>query len=112
MFDVGFWELCLIGLISLLVIGPERLPKVARIAGYWIGKVRSMTDSVKQEIKEELREEEIRQLMKQQSPMDDFKHLVDETAQAADVLKTSVEKIPEQLEADSNQTGRNEQGKR
>ena len=54
MFDVGFWELCLVGLIGLLVIGPERLPKVARVAGYWLGKTRSLVASVKQEIREEL----------------------------------------------------------
>ena len=66
MFDVGFWELCLIGLVSLLVIGPEKLPKVARIAGFWVGKTRHMVASVKEEIKEELKEEELRQLLKEQ----------------------------------------------
>ncbi|TXK98058.1 twin-arginine translocase subunit TatB, partial [Methylococcaceae bacterium CS5] len=49
MFDIGFWELCLIGLVSLLVIGPEKLPKVARIAGFWLGKTRNMVAVVKEE---------------------------------------------------------------
>lgn len=66
MFDIGFWELGLIGLVSLLVIGPEKLPKVARIAGFWVGKTRHMVASVKEEIKEELKEEELRQLLKEQ----------------------------------------------
>ena len=66
MFDIGFWELCLIGLVSLIVIGPEKLPKVARIAGFWVGKGRHMVASVKEEIKEELKEEELRQLLKEQ----------------------------------------------
>ena len=66
MFDIGFWELCLIGLVSLLVIGPEKLPKVARIAGFWVGKTRHMVASVKEEIKEEIKEEELRQLLKEQ----------------------------------------------
>lgn len=66
MFDVGFWELCLIALVSLLVIGPEKLPKVARIAGFWVGKTRHMVASVKEEIKDELKEEELRQLLKEQ----------------------------------------------
>ena len=35
MFDIGFSELVMIGLVSLIVIGPERLPKVARLAGFW-----------------------------------------------------------------------------
>ena len=66
MFDIGFWELCMIGLVSLLVIGPEKLPKVARIAGFWVGKTRHMVASVKEEIKEELKEEELRQLLQEQ----------------------------------------------
>lgn len=66
MFDIGFWELCLIGLVSLLVIGPEKLPKVARIAGFWAGKTRHMVAQVKDEIKEELKEEELRQILKEQ----------------------------------------------
>jgi sec-independent protein translocase protein TatB len=47
MFDVGFWELCLIAVVSLLVIGPEKLPKLARIAGFWVGKTRHIVASVK-----------------------------------------------------------------
>ncbi len=72
MFDIGFWELCLVGLISLLVIGPERLPKAARIAGYWLGKSRSIVANVKSEIKEELQAEEMRQIIKQQSELEEF----------------------------------------
>lgn len=81
MFDVGFSELCLIGLVSLLVIGPERLPKVARIAGYWLGKTRGMVASVKEEIKLELQAEEMRQIFKEQSALhDDVQQMLDETS--------------------------------
>jgi sec-independent protein translocase protein TatB len=66
MFDVGFWELCLVGLVSLLVIGPEKLPKVARVVGFWIGKTQQMVSSVKEELKDELKEEELRQLIREQ----------------------------------------------
>jgi len=66
MFDIGFWEICLIGLVSLLVIGPEKLPKVARVAGFWVGKTRHMVAVVKEEIKEEFKEEELRQLLQEQ----------------------------------------------
>jgi len=66
MFDVGFWELCLVGLVSLLVIGPEKLPKVARIVGFWLGKTQQVVASVKDELQEELKEEELRQLIKEQ----------------------------------------------
>lgn len=67
MFDVGFSELCLVGLVSLLVIGPEKLPQVARFIGFWMGKMRHTVASVKQEFQEELYAEEVRQLLKQQT---------------------------------------------
>jgi sec-independent protein translocase protein TatB len=98
MFEVGFSELCLIGLVTLLVIGPERLPKVARLAGFWLGKTRSMVASVKEELKLELHTEEMRQLFKEQSGLEDdyrdvgaramqgaiadAQHLLDETSSA------------------------------
>ena len=69
MFEVGFSELVMVGLVSLLVIGPERLPKVARLAGFWIGKMQQMVTSVKLEISQELHAEEIRQLLKENETM-------------------------------------------
>lgn len=91
MFDVGFSELCLIGLVSLLVIGPERLPKVARIAGYWLGKTRSMVASVKEEIKLELQAEEMRQIFKEQSGLQDVQQMIDETSNS---LKSTFDPSP------------------
>lgn len=66
MFDVGFSELVMVGLVALLVIGPERLPKAARIAGFWLGKARTTVANVKAEIKQELHAEEMRQLLLEQ----------------------------------------------
>jgi len=87
MFDVGFSELCLIGLVSLLVIGPERLPKVARLAGFWIGKTRNMVASVKEEIKLELHAEEMRQIFKEQSGLPEVQQILDETS---NTLKSTI----------------------
>lgn len=69
MFDVGFSEICLVGLVSLLVIGPEKLPQVARIVGFWLGKARNMVATVQQEIKAELHAEEVRQIFNEQSAL-------------------------------------------
>ena len=63
MFDIGFFELCLIGIIALLVIGPEKLPRVARTVGLWIGKAQGMVKTVKHEIDEQVRVEELKQSM-------------------------------------------------
>lgn len=60
MFDVGFWEVTLIALISLLVVGPERLPKLARTLGAYVGKARRMVADVKSEVDRELKADEFR----------------------------------------------------
>lgn len=101
MFDIGFWELCLIGIVSLIVIGPEKLPKVARIAGFWIGKTKNMVASVKSEIREELREEEIRQMLKQHPTIDDFKNTLEDTSES---FKKSTESIKQSLKDQENHT--------
>lgn len=69
MFDVGFSEICLVGLVSLLVIGPKKMPEVARFVGFWIGKIQRMVGSVQQEFKENIYAEEVRQIMQQQTEM-------------------------------------------
>jgi len=92
MFDVGFWELCLIGVISLLVIGPERLPTVARLTGFWLGKTRRMVASVKTEIMQELKEEEIRQAMKNQTGLNELNQLIEDTSESINSLKSQADK--------------------
>lgn len=62
MFDIAFSELLLIGLVALIVIGPERLPKVARMAGTWLGKLNRYVSQVKQDINRDMQLEELRKL--------------------------------------------------
>lgn len=66
MFEVGFSELLMVGLVSLLVIGPEKLPKVARVVGFWLGKARAISANLKAEIHHELELEEMKQILQQQ----------------------------------------------
>lgn len=62
MFDIGFFELCIIGVVALLVLGPERLPRAARTAGMWVGRAKRMVTQVKRDIDDELRQEELAEL--------------------------------------------------
>ena len=62
MFDIGFWELAVIGAIMLVVLGPERLPGVARTAGFWMSKLRRMVTDVKREVKREMDAAELKEL--------------------------------------------------
>src|SRR4030066_1242375 len=60
MFDIGFPELIVIGVVALIVIGPERLPKVARTAGHLYGRLQRYVSSVKSDISHDIRLDEIR----------------------------------------------------
>lgn len=60
MFDFGFSELLLTGVIALVVLGPERLPKAARMAGNLVGRVQRMAGSVKQELSAHIEMDELR----------------------------------------------------
>jgi len=91
MFEVGFSELVMIALVSLLVIGPERLPKVARLAGFWIGKARNIAATFKEEIKHELHAEELRQIFNEQAELHDFHAALNETNKIIDAIQSSAE---------------------
>ncbi|HMM47366.1 MAG TPA: Sec-independent protein translocase protein TatB [Thiobacillaceae bacterium] len=60
MFDIGFTELIVIGVVALVVIGPERLPKVARTAGHLYGRLQRYVSTVKADISREIQLDEIR----------------------------------------------------
>jgi sec-independent protein translocase protein TatB len=96
MFDIGFWELCLVGLVSLLVIGPEKLPKAARVAGFWVGKTRNMVASIKTEIKEELQAEEMRQILKEQAGVEEVQKMLEQGSDAVDQITSTMKSLPEE----------------
>jgi sec-independent protein translocase protein TatB len=62
MFDVGFSELIVIAIVALVVIGPERLPKVARTAGHLLGRLQRYVNDVKADINREMQLDELRKL--------------------------------------------------
>ncbi len=65
MFDFGFSELMLIGVVALVVLGPERLPKAARFAGLWIRRARAQWASVRGELERELAADELKRNLQQ-----------------------------------------------
>ena len=76
MFDIGFWELAIIAVVGLLVIGPERLPGVARTAGMWIGRTRRFITTVKTDIDRELKQEELRKALERDAGLDEIKQIM------------------------------------
>lgn len=88
MFDVGFQEIVLIGVIALMVIGPERLPSVARSVGLWVGKIQRFVAGVKSDIASELKTDELRSLLtNQEDQIRELKEMVNETR--SDLEKTA-----------------------
>ena len=83
MFDIGFWELSLILVIALLVVGPERLPRMARTAGMWMGKMRRFVRSVQTDIKKELAAEELKRTLAEQAKSTGLHDIVEETSNIA-----------------------------
>mgnify|MGYP000303664186 CR=1 FL=1 len=74
MFDIGFWELSIIGVVALVVIGPERLPGLARTAGKWFGKMNRFVSSVKDDIAQEIKSEDLQKILKEQENRRDDCH--------------------------------------
>lgn len=75
MLDMGIWEILLIGVIALIVVGPERLPRLARTAGLWLGKARTMVAALRYEVERELKVEELKRSIKQETDSEAFRDL-------------------------------------
>ncbi len=80
MFDFGFWELVLVMMVALLVVGPERLPGLAKQVGLWIGKAKRFVNSVRSDLEREIRAEELKQILnQQQNEIEELKGMLAET---------------------------------
>ena len=84
MFDIGFWELTLVGLIALVVLGPERLPGAIRTTAYWLRRARNVAATVRAEVERELALEEVKTSLEQGVPLQELKTLERELKQPVD----------------------------
>jgi sec-independent protein translocase protein TatB len=91
MFDFGFSELIVIGVVMLVVVGPERLPKVARTAGHLLGRVQRYVSDVKSDIQREMQ-------------LDELKKLQEQVKQQAQELESSVRAGAAGVESEVNRT--------
>jgi len=88
MFDVGFAELLLLSVVGLLVLGPERLPRVARTLGGFVRKARSSWISLRRTIEAEIRADELKEPLK---------HFENEIKSTVDSVKSGVDKLKDPL---------------
>jgi sec-independent protein translocase protein TatB len=111
MFDIGFWELVVISVIGLVVLGPERLPNAIRSVMHWVTTAKNMANSVKTEVTQELKLHEINENMinaskkglddldpELQKSIDEMKETADQLSRPykkdIDDIKTSLNKNP------------------
>ena len=80
MFDIGFWELSVLGVVALLVIGPERLPGVVRTVGAWVGRGKRFISSVKADIDQELRTDELKRILEKQKSLNPLHEIMEQTS--------------------------------
>jgi len=89
MFDIGFSEMLVIGLVALIVIGPERLPRVARTLGHLAGRLQRYVADVKADINREVE-------------LDELRKMKDSVEQAATGFESSVQSEMSKAEGDLN----------
>jgi len=89
MFDIGFSEMLVIGLVALIVIGPERLPRVARTLGHLAGRLQRYVADVKADINREVERDELRKMK-------------DSVQQAATGIENSVQSELNKAESELN----------
>ena len=95
MFDIGFSEIVVIGVVALVVIGPERLPKTARTLGHLFGRLQRYVSEVKADISREMELDELRKL--QSEVQSAARELETSVSQAAQSVETGVRSIESQL---------------
>jgi sec-independent protein translocase protein TatB len=102
MFDIGFSEIVVIGVVALIVIGPERLPKVARTLGHMFGRLQRYVNEVKADINREMELDELRKLQAQvQGAARDIEQSV---THAAHEVESGVRSVETQLNEAASET--------
>jgi sec-independent protein translocase protein TatB len=103
MFDIGFSELIVVGIVALVVIGPERLPRVARTTGLLLGRLQRYVADVKADIGRELQLEELKKLQAEvresardleRSMTDEMRSIERDVGQAVDSIKADALSAP------------------
>lgn len=101
MFDIGFWELVLISVVALVVLGPERLPVAIRGVTKFVRTAKSMANSVKDELSQELKIQELQDNLRKAEQMG-MKDLSPELQSSIEELKKAAQDVQRPYAKDSN----------
>jgi len=108
MFDIGFSELMVIGIVALVVIGPERLPKVARTLGHLLGRAQRYVNDVKSDINREMQLDELKKLQSQ--VVESARTMEDSVRQEFDSARSAIEAPAQAAVAELNETAKLAEG--
>ncbi|MDH3608075.1 MAG: Sec-independent protein translocase protein TatB [Gammaproteobacteria bacterium] len=99
MFDFGFWEVAIVMVVALLVVGPERLPALAGQIGKWVGKAKRMIASVRSDIESEIKAAELKEILEKQQG---------EIGELKEMLKGTKNEIEKELDFENEDQGDSE----
>ena len=105
MFDIGFSELIIVAIVTLLVVGPERLPETIKTAALWLGRARGMLSDAKETIKEEIGVDDIRQTLHNENVMKDLKDAKQKVNQSLNSARSFESGLRDQIEQSMNDSG-------
>ena len=101
MFDIGFFELVLIGIVSLVVLGPERLPGAIRTVSLWVGRLRRSFNTIKQDIEREIGADEIRRTLRNEEIMEKFKQTQTQVKNTINSVHKGTEEFKKNLDLEA-----------
>ncbi len=93
MFDFGMWEIVIIFVITLIVVGPEKMPALARKAGLYVGKFRKFVSKIKNDINSEIEAEELKEQLSIKNEELLVSETLDEAKSGIDEIKDKASKI-------------------
>lgn len=100
MLDIGFQELLLVGVIALLVVGPQRLPGLARTAGLYLNKLRRFVGDVRADVERELHADELRRSLRETTQVDDLYDVVKDARSSLDEVRGTLNEARSALRED------------
>ena len=93
MFDFGMWEIAIILVITLIVVGPEKMPALARKAGLYVGKFKKFVSKIKNDINNEIEAEELKEQLSVENEEQLLSQTLDEAKSGIDEIKEEASKI-------------------
>ncbi len=103
MFDIGFWEIALIMVLALVILGPERLPHAARTVGRFVGKARRYIEGVKSEVEKEFDTGELKRILHNQEVQ--IRELQGKLTEAGDEISNGLNQQAEELNKQAEELG-------